>query len=80
MRLTIHIKPNSKKVGIEIVSENVWIVRVRERPIEGKANEAMIEAIAEKLNMPKSRLKLISGEKSKHKIVEVTDWKKDIHE
>lgn len=71
MKISIHIKPSSKKPGIEILSETEWIVRVKEQAIEGKANAAMIDAIAEKLKIPKSKVKLLQGMKSKNKIVEI---------
>ncbi len=71
MKISIQIKPGSKKIGVEIISETEWIVRVKEPPIEGKANAAMIEAIAEKLKIPKSKVKLLQGMKSKNKIVEI---------
>lgn len=71
MKISIQIKPGSKKEGIEILSETEWVVRVKEPAVEGKANAAMIEAIAEKLNLPKSKVKLLHGLKSKKKIVEI---------
>ncbi|HMV44128.1 MAG TPA: DUF167 domain-containing protein [Leptospiraceae bacterium] len=71
MKLTIYVKPNSKKIGIDIINEKEWIVRVKEPATEGKANDAVLYSIAEKLNLPKSKVKLIKGEKSKQKIVEI---------
>lgn len=71
MKLSIRVKPGSKKPGIEILSESEWIVRVREPATEGKANEAVLEAIAESLCVPKTRVILIKGMKSKQKLVEI---------
>ncbi len=71
MKLSITVKPGSKKTGIEIVNESEWIVRVNEPATEGKANLAIIEAIAEQLNVPKSKVILVRGSKSKHKIIEI---------
>ena len=75
MNLEILVKPNSKSPGIEITNDSKWIIRVRERAIEGKANEAVIEAISEKMNIAKSKIKLIRGMKSKIKIFEVEENK-----
>lgn len=71
MKLFIIVKPSSKKTGIEILSDSEWIVRVREPAIEGKANLAVLKAIAEKLKIPKSKVVLLKGDKSKKKIVEI---------
>ena len=50
MKLSITVKPGSKKPGIEIITDTEWLIRVREPATEGKANQAIIEAVAEKLN------------------------------
>lgn len=71
MKITIRVKPSNKKPGIEIVNNTEWIVRVKEPATEGKANAAMIEAVAEKLNIPKSKVTLLHGNKSKTKIIEI---------
>ncbi len=68
MKLEVVVKPNSKFPGVEITEENKWTIKVRERAIEGKANEAVISVISEKIKIPKSKIKLIRGEKSKIKI------------
>ena len=72
MKLSITVKPNSKKIGIETLDESHWIVRVKESPVDGKANEAVIKAIAEKLDIPKSRIDILKGHTSKHKLILVT--------
>jgi hypothetical protein len=39
--------------------------------LEGKANEAAVRLIAEFFEISRTRVKLISGEKSRHKIFEI---------
>ncbi|MCC6275806.1 MAG: DUF167 domain-containing protein [Leptospiraceae bacterium] len=73
MKLEVIVKPNSKSPGIEITEDSKWIVKVRERAIEGQANEAVIQAISEKIKVPKSRIQLIRGEKSKLKIFSIEE-------
>ena len=71
MKLTIYAKPNSKKSGIEKKSETEWIVKVRERAEEGNANDAIIKAVAKELNIPRTKIFLVHGQKSKHKLLEI---------
>lgn len=71
MKLSIQVKPNSKKPGIEKNTETDWIVRVREPATEGKANEAVVKMIAEELDIPKSRVSISHGHNSKKKLVDV---------
>jgi len=49
----------------------VFIVRVKEAPIEGKANEAVIRALAENLGIASWRIKILSGSTSSNKVVEI---------
>ena len=76
MKLSVTVKPNNKKPSVEILSESEWIVRVREPATEGKANDAVLEAIAESLHISKTRVikkikTMIMKMKSKQKLVEI---------
>jgi hypothetical protein len=41
-------------------------------PANGKANKALIELLAKHFNVKKSSVKIIKGEKSREKVVEIT--------
>lgn len=71
MKIFVKAKPNSKKDFVEKVSENNFIVAVKEPPIDGKANQAILKAIAKHLNIPLSQVSIISGHKSRGKVIEV---------
>lgn len=47
------------------------IVRVTPPPEDGKANRAVLVALAQSLRVPKSALALASGEKGRHKTVRI---------
>ena len=42
-------------------------VRVRARPVEGQANEALVRLIAEALDLPRSQVALVRGDRSRLK-------------
>jgi len=44
-------------------------VRVSEPPEDGRANEAVLRLLAEALDVPRARIKLVSGHGSRDKIV-----------
>ncbi len=71
MKIFIKAKPGSKKEGVEKISENVFLVRVKEPPIEGRANKAIIEKLSKYFKIPKSKIELVSGQNSKEKAVEI---------
>ena len=47
------------------------MVRVKEPPIEGKANRAVLKLLARHFGVPESRLRIVSGLTGKNKVIEV---------
>lgn len=52
-------------------TEEWYVVSTKEKPTQGKANEAIAKLLAEHFDIPKSNVRLISGAKAKRKIFEV---------
>ena len=50
-----------------------FVVSVKERPIDGKANRAIEKAIAEYFHVPVSRVRIVSGHTSREKIIEIEE-------
>lgn len=71
MRLFVTVKTGAKKEKVEKLSENVFRVEVKELPVDGKANKAVVKALADYLGIAQSNLYIKSGHKSKKKIIEV---------
>ena len=69
--LTLHIQPGAKKTEFSGLHGDALKIRLAAPPVDGKANEALIRFIAEKLNLPKSAVNLKSGQISRHKVLEV---------
>lgn len=62
--------PNSKEVFVK-KEGNTYIVAVDAPPIKGKANKRLIEILADHFGVKKSRIRIIKGEKSKRKLIEI---------
>ena len=71
MRITVNVHPNSKRARIEKDLLGTLHVYVSQPPLEGKANKAVIEALAKHFKTKKSSIYLISGMKSKSKVFEI---------
>jgi hypothetical protein len=71
MIIRVIVHPNSKKPRIEKDSTQNMHIYVREPAIEGKANKAVIKALSELYKIPKSKILLKLGSKSKVKIFEI---------
>ena len=54
------------------VEENRIVVGLTSKPERGKANAELVKKIAKYFSVPKSHVKIISGLKSRRKIVEIT--------
>jgi uncharacterized protein (TIGR00251 family) len=72
MHISVIAHPNAKKERIEKDLLGTLHVYVHAPPLEGKANKAIIELLAEYFNIKKGNIILLSGEKSKNKVFAVT--------
>ncbi len=68
MRIFVRAKPKSKKTTVQKISEHHYTVMVPEEPKEGKANNAIIAALATYFNVPKSMIVFEAGERSHNKV------------
>lgn len=73
MKVSITVKPNSKKRRVEPVGPDQLLVKVIASPRENKANREVIETLAEYFDVPRSRVSILSGLRSKKKVVEVEE-------
>lgn len=65
--LNISAKPGSKVQKLSKNTDGELIVHLRERPIEGQANQALIEFFSKTFGCAKKNIHIDKGLKSKHK-------------
>jgi uncharacterized protein (TIGR00251 family) len=72
MKIQVKVKPNSKtqEVGQE---GNSFTVKVKEPAREGRANQAVIKLLAEHFSLSKSQVKILSGFRSRNKVIEIAE-------
>ena len=71
MKLKITVKPNARKNEAIQNPDGTLTVRVAVPPVEGKANDRVIEVLSEYLNKPKRSISILSGFKGKNKIIQI---------
>lgn len=72
VKISVIVHPNSKKIRVDKdLLENLHVY-VNQPPLEGKANNAAIAALADYFKVGKSQVILVSGAKSKYKIFEIS--------
>ena len=71
MLIRVYVTPNAREAGVVKVSEDYFEVRVNEKAAAGRANKRLLEILAEDFKVPKSRISILRGTKSRNKIVQV---------
>jgi uncharacterized protein len=72
VRIYVKVSPRSSKNEIAKVSEGEYKVKITAPPVDGAANEKLIELLAEYFDVPKSSLQIIGGKSAKTKIIEIS--------
>ena len=72
MRIRVKVRPNCRTEEVS-TQDDVFVVKVKEPPREGKANRAVVKLLAGHLGLPQSRVKIVSGFRSGSKLVEVAE-------
>jgi uncharacterized protein len=66
--VVVKVKPGSHKGPLIEVGPNGGLtIYVRERAVDGKANDAVTRLLAAHLQLPRSRVELVSGARSRLK-------------
>ena len=72
MRISVRVKPNSKQELVEQISDVGFVVRVREKALEGRANAATVNLLSAHFNIARSSIHIIKGLKSRTKIFDIS--------
>ncbi|MGC2361420.1 MAG: DUF167 domain-containing protein [Candidatus Cybelea sp.] len=64
--IDVVVKPGSRKPGLSS-EDGALVLRVRERAIEGAANDACLRALAQAYGVAPSAVSLVRGLRSRHK-------------
>jgi uncharacterized protein len=69
--IEVKVEPRSSKKGIAGVMDNVLKVKLTAPPVEGEANEQLVEVISEATGVRKSDIRIVRGLSSKRKVIEI---------
>ena len=71
MILRVKVQPRAKRNALAGQLEQEWKLQLTAPPVDGRANQACVEFFAKGLGIPQSRVRLVAGEKSRHKVLEL---------
>ena len=70
MRINVKAKPDSSENKVDKIDEVNFVVSVKDPPVQGRANRAIVKQLSEYFHTPNVRI--ISGHTSRNKIVEIS--------
>ncbi len=74
MKIRIKVTPRSSKN--EIVGElpdGTFKIKLKAPPVDGEANVELIKFLSKEWKIPKSNIKILKGQTSRNKLIEITD-------
>lgn len=72
MKIKVKVKTKAKQEKVVKIGDNNFEVLVKALPEKGKANEAVIKAIAKYLKIPQDSIKILTGKTNSQKILEIS--------
>ena len=76
-RISVRLTPKASSNAITDYADGVVSMRITAPPVEGAANAACCAFLAEALGVRKSQVSLVSGAKSRSKVLLVTEMPSD---
>ncbi len=73
MRKLVKVKPNSKQQKVIYAEDGSLIVHLKSPPVDGKANQELIELLAGEFKVSKSAIHIKTGAVSRQKLIEIDD-------
>jgi uncharacterized protein YggU (UPF0235/DUF167 family) len=70
-RLAVRVTPGARTEGIEIANGRL-LVKVRAKPQDGAANEAVLALLAQALGVAASRLRMLRGATGREKLIQIS--------
>lgn len=71
VRITVRVQPRASRSAIEGVHDGAWRDRVQAAPVNGAANDAVRDLLAEWLRTSRRQIRLISGASGRIKVIEI---------
>ena len=70
--LKVRLQPRASRNGIDGVQGDALKLKVTAPPLEGRANKALKKLLAERLGIPPARIEIITGRRSREKLVRLS--------
>ncbi len=72
VRFPVYVQPRASRSEVAGEHGDAVKIRLAAPPVEGAANKELVTFLAKKLGVPKSAIRIVSGERGRRKILEVS--------
>ena len=73
--IKVKVIPRSSRTEILGKENDIYRMKLTDPPVQGKANKAAIELLAEKLGVPKREIEIVSGKTGRLKTIRIRGLK-----
>jgi uncharacterized protein len=70
--IRVFVTPNAKQTRVVWVGEGYFEVWVDEKAVGGRANKRLLEILSERFNIPKSKITILKGTKTRNKTIQIS--------
>jgi hypothetical protein len=70
--VSVRVHPGARRNAVSGVHDGAVKISLTAPPVDGRANEELIEFVAELLGIPKGRVSLVAGMTSRAKVLRIT--------
>lgn len=70
--LSVRVHPGAKRDAVTGLHAGALKIALNAPPVDGKANEALVAFVAERLKLPRARVSLVAGTTSRSKTLRIT--------
>ena len=71
VRIVVRVNPRASRNRITVAADGSLVVHVTSAPVDGAANRAVIETIADAFNLTRRAISIAKGETSRTKTIEL---------
>ncbi len=75
--MRLRVVPNAKRSEVVGIHGDAIKVKVQAPAMDGKANEALLEFLAETMGVPRRAVQIVAGERSRDKTISVAELDAD---
>lgn len=71
IRVSIKVRPRASRTAVRGVEGGALVIALTAPPVDGEANEALVDALARLLDVRRRDVTIVSGQTARTKIVEI---------